>query len=278
MRVLPDLPDLHILRTDSLRPHEHHDDKRAAPIAEALRRDGVLRNPPVVLRLGGAAERYVVLDGANRTSAFRQLGLEHVLAQVVHPGDNQVEVETWNHVLLGVGEDEILALLAGAGEGDLRLGEPQGVSAGPSHGSDLASLSLRGGGRVTIASRVPDLEARVTGLNRLVQAYQSRAHVERTNAGVLDDVVAAFPSATALMVFLGFHVQDIVRPCRRISLLPEAGRASSCRRALRHHTLEALAASGSRQAKEQALAQWVKDKVSQRKVRYYAEATYLFDE
>jgi hypothetical protein len=217
MRVLPDLPDLHILRTDSLRPHEHHDDKRAAPIAEALRRDGVLRNPPVVLRLGGATERYVVLDGANRTSAFRQLGLEHVLAQVVHPGDNQVEVETWNHVLLSVGEDEILALLAGAG--------------------------------------------RVTGLNRLVQAYQSRAHVERTNAGVLDDVVAAFPSATALMVFLGFHVQDIVEAVSQDLLLPGGlTRFIVSPRALR------------------ALAQWVKDKVSQRKVRYYAEATYLFDE
>src|SRR3989304_9764093 len=99
MRILPALPDLHILPADALRPHEHHEERRAGPLAEALRREGVLRNPPIVLRLSGHEERYVVLDGANRTSAFQQLGLEYVLAQVVHPGDNQVGVETWNRAV-----------------------------------------------------------------------------------------------------------------------------------------------------------------------------------
>ncbi len=127
MRILPDLPDLHILPADALRPHEHHEDRRAAPLAEALRREGILRNPPIVLRLSGHEERYIVLDGANRTTAFQQLGFKYVLAQVVHPGDNQVGVETWNHAVLNITEDELLAELRDLDEAELaRVGRRAG--------------------------------------------------------------------------------------------------------------------------------------------------------
>ncbi|HKY83567.1 MAG TPA: hypothetical protein VJ160_01935 [Anaerolineales bacterium] len=274
MRILPDLPDLHILPSETLRPHEHHDDRRALPLAEALRRDGVLRNPPVVLRLSGHAERYVVLDGANRTTAFRQLGMEHVLAQVVHPGDNQVSVETWNHALLNVGEDELLGLMHGVEGIDLIDSNAEPASA------DLASLSLSGGRELTIASSNFNLRQRVLGLNQLVQAYHSKARIERTNARALDEMLAAFPSAAGLIVFRGFEVQDIVDAVSEELLLPGGlTRFIVSPRALRvNYPLTALMAPVSRESKEQTLAEWVRQKVAGRQVRFYAEATYLFDE
>ena len=280
MRILPDLPDLHILPTETLRPHEHHDEGRAAPIAEALRRDAVLRNPPVVLRLSGQAERYVVLDGANRTAAFRQLGLEHLLAQVVHAGDNQVAVETWNHALLDIAEGELLDLVAGAGGIELLDSDPEQASADLAIGSALASLSLRGGRVRTIAGRFSSLGERLIGLNRLVSAYQTKVRIERTNAAALNDVVTAFPSAAGLIVFPGFEVEDIVEAVSQDLLLPGGlTRFLVSPRALRvNYPLEALAAPGSREVKELALTEWVRQKVGARGVRFYAEATYLFDE
>jgi hypothetical protein len=280
MRILPDLPDLHILPTETLRPHEHHDERRAAPIAEALRRDGMLRNPPVVLRLSSESERYVVLDGANRTAAFRQLGLQHVLAQVVHAGDNQVAVETWNHVLLSIAEDELLDLLAGAGGIELLESDPEQASADLALGTALASLSLRGGRVRTIAGRFSSLGELLVGLNRLVNAYQTKVRIERTNAAALNDVVTAFPSAAGLLVFPGFDVEDIVEAVSQGLLLPGGlTRFMVSPRALRvNYPLEALAAPGSREAKEQALTEWMHQKVASRGVRFYGEATYLFDE
>jgi hypothetical protein len=280
MRILPDLPDLHILPTDTLRPHEHHDDRRALPLAEALRRDGMLRNPPVVLRLSGHAERYVVLDGANRTTAFRQLRMEHVLAQVVHPGDNQVSVETWNHALLNVGEDELLDLMRGVAGIDLVESDAEPASADLARGDALASLSLSGGRAITIASPSLNLRQRVLGLNQLVQAYHSRARVERTNARALDEMLAAFPSAAGLIVFRGFEVQDVVDAASEELLLPGGlTRFIVSPRALRvNYPLAALMAPVSRESKEQTLAEWVRQKVASRQVRFYAEATYLFDE
>jgi hypothetical protein len=280
MRILPDLPDLHILPADALRPHEHHEDRRTAPLAEALRREGILRNPPIVLRLSGHEERYLVLDGANRTTAFQQLGFKYVLAQVVHPGDNQVAVETWNHAVLNLTEEELLGVVGAAGEAELLESTPEQATADMIQGTSLAYLSLRSNRVMSVAAIVPDLRSRVAGLNRTVQAYQSRGRIERTNAGSAAELERAFPAAAGLVVFLAFTVQDVVEAASEGLLLP-AGltRFIVSPRALRvNYPLEALALDETREAKEQALTRWVHDRVVGRKVRYYAEATYLFDE
>jgi hypothetical protein len=280
MRILPDLPDLHILPVDALRPHEHHEALRSAPLAEALQREGVLRNPPVVLRLSGHEERYVVLDGANRTTAFRALGLKFVLAQVVHPGDNQVAVETWNHAVIDLPEADLLDLVRELEGVELRESDPDQAIADMHQGSALAYLSLQADRVISISAAVPDLRSRVVGLVRLVQAYQSRGRVERTNAGSAGELERAFPTAAGLVVFLAFAVEDVVDAVSQNLLLP-AGltRFIVSPRALRlNYPLEALALEESREDKERALARWVHARVAGRKVRYYAEATYLFDE
>jgi hypothetical protein len=114
----------------------------------------------------------------------------------------------------------------------------------------------------------------------LVRTYQPRGRVERTNAGTAAELSRAFPSAAGLVVFLAFTVQDVVEAVSDGLLLP-AGltRFIVSPRALRvNYPLQALALDESREAKEQALARWIHERVIARKVRYYAEATYLFDE
>jgi hypothetical protein len=233
-----------------------------------------------VLQVSGHEERYVVLDGANRTTAFRALGLPYVVAQVVHPGDNQVAVETWNHAVLNVTEAEWLEVI-GTQEG-VTLNESDAVRAGADmhEGCALAYLSLRGNRVLEVSADVPDLRSRVLGLNRLVQAYLSRGRVERTNAGSAAELERAFPTAAGLVVFLSFSVEDIVEAVAHDLLLP-AGltRFLVSPRALRlNYPLEALALDEPREAKEGALTRWVHERVTGRRVRYYAEATYLFDE
>jgi len=280
MRILPDLPDLRILPTEALHPHELAEDSRAGPLAEALRREGLLRNPPIVLRLAGDPERYLVLDGANRTTAFRQLGLPHVLAQVVHPGDNQVSVETWNHVVLDLGEPDLLRALASVEGIALEDSDAESARRDLTQGAALATLSLRGGRVASLLGPFPDLRRRIAGLNRLVHAYQQRARFERTNARSLEEVEAAFPTAAGLVVFRSLDVEEIVDGVSAGVLLP-AGltRFVVSPRALRvNYPLAGLASGEDREAKQRALEAWLRERVAGRKVRYYAEATYLFDE
>ena len=53
----------------------------------------------------------MVLDGANRTSAFHALGVPHILAQVV--AYESVELRVWHHVITNCSMDELLTTLRG---------------------------------------------------------------------------------------------------------------------------------------------------------------------
>src|SRR5258706_5280318 len=97
------LPDLRIVRSDLLVPHEREDESRTGRLSERLRRSGVLRNPPIVTeaRSPDGGECFVVLDGANRVSVARDTDLPHFLVQVVRYDDSTVKLTTWHHALSG---------------------------------------------------------------------------------------------------------------------------------------------------------------------------------
>ena len=58
---------------------------------------------PMVARAeNGNEPRYIVLDGASRTSALRKLEIPHILVQIVDYHSPQVKLESWNHLLLDI--------------------------------------------------------------------------------------------------------------------------------------------------------------------------------
>ena len=104
MAPAKNLPVLRLVPVDAIRFHERAESRRTARLTERVRRERVLRNPPIVAALEG--ERYVLLDGANRVSAFRELGYSLVPVQVVDYAAAAVQLKGWHHLLLeGVGLD-----------------------------------------------------------------------------------------------------------------------------------------------------------------------------
>ncbi|HKX18521.1 MAG TPA: hypothetical protein VJT33_10970, partial [bacterium] len=91
----PAMPRLRVWPVDRLLLHEEADAVRVERLADALRRDGALRNPPVVAALDDG--RAVVLDGANRITALRALGLPHAIVQEIAYEDPDVHLSGWRH-------------------------------------------------------------------------------------------------------------------------------------------------------------------------------------
>jgi hypothetical protein len=82
------------------------------------------------------------------------------------------------------------------------------------------------------------------------------------------------------VVFRGFGVEEVMAAVAQDRLLP-AGltRFIVSPRALRlNYPLERLAAADSGEVKQRQLEEWVRRRVADRRVRFYAEATFLFDE
>ena len=105
------MPRLDILPIESLILHEDHDAQRSAPLIEKLRGAGVLRNPPIVMPLTDGTERYMVLDGANRVTSLHELDFPHLVAQVVQADDQNVNLQTWNHVVWGMSAKSLMSEL-----------------------------------------------------------------------------------------------------------------------------------------------------------------------
>ncbi|UCE01751.1 MAG: hypothetical protein JSW67_10800 [Candidatus Latescibacterota bacterium] len=98
MSKLGSAPDLRLVRTARIRFHEHPEHRRTLRLVERVRREKILRNPPIVAELD--AERLLLLDGANRVSAFVELGYSHIPVQVIDYADPAIELKGWHHLLL----------------------------------------------------------------------------------------------------------------------------------------------------------------------------------
>src|SRR5437870_12638286 len=91
------MPDLRIVPSSRLVPHEREDERRVGRLTARLRGSGVLKNPPIVteVRTADRGDYLVVLDGANPVSAAPAPGLPHLLGRVVRYEAPGGELMTW---------------------------------------------------------------------------------------------------------------------------------------------------------------------------------------
>ncbi len=269
-------PDLRVIETARLLLHEEPDPGRVARLREALRRDGMLRNPPIVAP--GPAARVTVLDGANRVTALREIGVPHIVAQVVSYEDDAIVLSTWRHY---VGEDasappvrDRVASLPGitvvpvpAAEIEDRVAQREGLAA---VSDGRGAVLLQEGGDPVAAAET---------LARLVALYRGQHRIYRVDGGSLEALRAEYGPGT-LVIFPSFEKRDILLIAARGGRLP-AGitRHLIPGRALRLNTpLAWLAEPSALEEKQARLDAHVRRRWREHGVRYYAEPTFLFDE
>lgn len=277
---MSNFPELTFLPVADLLIHEWHDDQRTLPLMRRIQASGVLRNPPVVAPLEDGSGRYMVLDGANRVTALRQMGYPHALVQVVQPDDPGLNLHCWNHVVWELAPNRFLEALQALDGLELTPGVPVDTTPSLENDCGLALVLLPDGQSYAVCSPEKDLKLRVDRLNALVCSYQQCARLDRTNQRDVRQMAEIYPSLSGLVVFPPFDIHDLLRLVGESYRLP-AGitRFMIAPRALHlNYPLEALAADRPLDEKNQALHRWLQDRLAHKGVRYYAEPTYLFDE
>ena len=97
--MVHNLPDLKFIPVDKLVIHERHDNQRTLPLIKRIQASGFWRNPPIVSPLQDETGRFMVLDGANRITALREMQFPDALVQTVQPNDPGLNLQNWNHVV-----------------------------------------------------------------------------------------------------------------------------------------------------------------------------------
>jgi len=280
LRPLPDLPELRIVDTTSLRPHEDIDPARIEPLVSAIKREGLLRNPPIVLPLGGGPESYLVLDGANRTTAFRELGIRHILVQVVHFGSESLKLRTWNRVIFGASPDALFDGIAARVETAPLPGDRKARLEAISTGDLLAYLSLPDGSAWGLGRERERLPTRVELLQRLLAAAEDVGRTDRSGEMDAEPLTGMYSDLAGLLIFPEFEIEEVIEAANAGICLPSGlTRFIISPRALRvNYPLERLEADLDRDQKQDELEEWIQERLMGRRVRFYAESTFLFDE
>jgi hypothetical protein len=276
------LPDLRIVPSESLVPHEREDETRSGRLSERLRGSGVLKNPPVVTE-GRAADQsacFVVLDGANRVSVARASELPHFLVQRVRYEDPGVELTAWNHALSGLGT-EVLERELGRIPGLTLRREPLGQARALLARREAVAYAVTAPDEALTLLGDRELRARSVLLNAVVDVYRDRAPFYRVMSDSLAEARARFENVTALLVFPRFQPEEIVEIATSGARLP-AGitRHVIPWRALRVNIPLELLADPNRtiEQKNQWLRTWLEERTVQKNIRFYQESTVLFDE
>jgi hypothetical protein len=262
-------PTLKVVDIRHVFPHEEHDPQRSKPLLERLRDAEFLTNPPIVAPMDN--NNYVILDGANRYHTLCELGFQHILVQIASYESGIVSLGVWQHV---VSHWERVYFIE-----HLQRLEGIQISRGWSE-HQIAQVLLKDGVILSIQTSSSEF-SRNELLRQIVAIYRDNAKLDRTAASDPSEVWELYPSAIALVRFVEYLPHDIINAARQSDFLPPGiSRHMISGRALKlNYSMAILRDSQmSLEAKNAQLQDWLKNKIEQRAMRYYAESTYQFDE
>ena len=271
-----DIPQLIILPADALVLHEEVDAHRVDPLVERLQVDGLLKNPPIAALIGGSG-RYVILDGANRTTALWKLKVPHHLVQAVDY--HEVELGSWGHLVTRISRQTFTESLTGA---SLELEMTSWESARERLARhEIAASVAYPDGTVLAVLGAGSLDRETEALGRLTSIYNGRSVIHRVKGDGIADLTPNYDDVAALIRFPRYVPDEIMRLAGDGHKLPTGiTRHIIHGRALRVNLPLSVLTDEERttEQKNEWLRDWVKQKMAHREIRYYQESTFLFDE
>jgi L-serine kinase (ATP) / ParB family transcriptional regulator, heme-responsive regulator len=277
----PELPVLKFLDLNNIIFHEKHDHQRTIPLIQRIRESGFFRNPPIVTPLEGEdEERFMVLDGANRVTALQEMGFRHILAQVVSSDHSGLKLENWNHVVWEMETRELIGTIRKIEKINLDRTEEKNIQPDLWGDCGVALVQIPRGTLYTLCSPAEGLEERVMLLNRLVDCYKDTAKLDRSSLREISSFTSLYTDLAGLIIYPNFKIQQILELAAGGCLLPTGiTRFTVSPRALHvNYPLYELASDKTLEEKNADLQAWIQRRIEAKGVRYYAEATFLYDE
>jgi len=265
-------PDLRIVRVSDLLLHEDVDLERVARLLDRLSADGILRNPPIVASLPGS-ERFLLLDGANRVSALENLDIPHLLVQVEPYENPQLDIRHWNHVVRDIETDRLVEYARSIAGVDMVEGET------PVEGYLASFVSDTDEARHLVTSA--PMSERAKHLRAIVDIYyKGEARLDRVNHSDVATLRSQHPHFGTLVTFPDFTKDEIRTVAEAGARLPSGvTRILVPRRVLGFNLrLPLLSSNLPLVEKRRWLVDEIQHKVSEHKVRYYQEPTFVFDD
>ena len=253
--MISSLEELLLVDLGCLILHEAHDEDRLARLRGRIEAEGDQRNPVIV---SPHEDRYLVLDGAHRVRALRELGSRFVLVQAVEPPE---KAEGWGHLVNGVGRAE-LEDIEGIEVADSPVNTP------------LAEVEIAGGGTIFLSTTREGLQGRIRALWELQSYYPEGVVVRR----VEPDGTARLSDGEVLIRYYPFTPGELAEIVDSGTVLP----AGITRFRVRERVLGVRypldrMMEGEPRARNAELRAFIESRWEENRVRYYGEPVVLFE-
>jgi|SRR5690606_2192405 len=276
-------PVLRLVPVQSVRFHEHPERRRTEKLLARLSSEKMLRNPPIVAAMGPA--EYLLLDGANRVSAFRDLGLSHIPVQVVDYGDDEIQLRRWHHLLLEGGALDLRSAYATIEGITLKPVVQSEVFRRLELGEVFAALVDETQSCWGLFPERPDdrydLHILLRVLESVVRAYEGQIQLERIKLADPSDIPQVFSGRDhQLVLFPHFSKSELVQLVAQDMRIPTGitrhvipGRALGL-----NLELGFLSELEDEQAKMEHFRRYLDQLQLEGRIRFYQESVYILNE
>lgn len=274
-----ELPDLKMLPTQTLFPHEDCDPRRVEKLSKRLLEEGILKSPPIVAKVPDT-DKYVVLDGANRVTTFKSLGIPHIVAQLVSYDRPGVLLDTWYHVVSGMNQADFEKQLDQIPELILKKSELEKARNLVGSGEIVAYIVNDHGVRIVVSEIGAYNKTSLSLLNLVVGTYKGKADIFRASNDVWEIQKPCYPEITALVIFPRLKPNDILGAVSNGEKIPSGiTRHIIPERAININIpIGILMADLPYDLKCKWLDEWYMERMSANAIRFYAESTFTFNE
>jgi len=272
-----ELPQLKIVPINSITFHEEPDEERSSKLIENLRKENILKNPPVAARRGGS-EQLILLDGANRLTALHKLEIPDVLIQEIDLFDPGRVFLHWHHAVEHFSKESFLDELTKLPDISITSLKNNGLK--HHENSDLLCQIQFADGSVHAVHAHKNLFQRITDLKNITNIYKGSQYMDRVSYANLDHLKNNYPNFCALIVFRKIIKEDLVQLTQNGEKVPSGiTRIILPKRALRINVpLDLLRFDVSINQKNHWLQKRINDQIKDKSIRFYHEPTFLFDE
>jgi hypothetical protein len=264
--------ELKLLSSSIVNLHEECEDDRFGRLIARFKEENVLYNPLIVAKND---DNYILIDGANRFEALKNIGCKSILAQLVDYKSNNVVLKSWYHYVIGMTMDDLInyANKNSLGFTDCRTGQlPESTK----------QLIVRSSTKQAVCiSLNSDLEIMLKSLSDLNKYYENEFSYTRIDSDTdLSDVKNLSPEEGLLFIFPDFSKEDIVKIAGLKQKLPAGiSRHLIPNRVLHIKILvDALMTDENLDKRNEELEKYVQFKIDTKKVRLYREPILIFDE
>lgn len=264
--------DLKLIRSAELLRHEDHEQNRTSALVERFNDEKVLYNPLIV---GKYDDKYVLIDGANRFEALKEIGCKTILAQTVDYQDPKVVLKSWYHFVNGF---PLEALFDYLGRNKIPFEKWQ-IRDNPVRMFNAGVISS--GGEAILLKFQEDLFGMLDSICRLSRYYEEEFSYMRIDSDTdISNVSELSPEPGLLFIYPRFSKEDIVKIALSDKKLPAGiSRHLIPNRVLHIKILiEALKTDEHLDKRNEDLDRFIQYKIDTKKVRLYREPILVFDE